>query len=74
MQENTKDDFSFNQFFSPLTTSKAIHFIVIIGFLVFGNMLFNSFVADDITLILTNPTIHSLSNFSTLFIPVKITL
>ncbi len=39
-----------------------IHIIVIVGFLVYFNMLFNGFVADDGTQILTNSTIHSISN------------
>ncbi|MEK7572127.1 MAG: tetratricopeptide repeat protein [Patescibacteria group bacterium] len=71
MQESTKKDFSFKSLFVPLTPVKVAHYLVIIGFLVFGNMLFNSFVADDITLILTNPTIHSLSNFSTLLFQIQ---
>jgi len=33
--------------FSPLTTVKAIHIIVIFGFIVFGNALFNNFVGAD---------------------------
>lgn len=66
-----EQEFSLKKLFVPLTTVKVIHYLIIIGFLVFGNMLFNGFVADDITLILTNPTIHSLSNFSTLLFQIQ---
>ncbi len=66
-----KPHFSFKSLFIPLTTLKAINWIIVIGLIVFANMLFNSFVADDITLILTNPTIHSLSNFSTLLFQIQ---
>ncbi len=69
--EMHEEDFSFKKYFISLTTFKAIHWIIIIGLIVFANMLFNSFVADDITLILTNPTIHSLSNFSTLLFQIQ---
>jgi len=50
--------FSLKGLFSPLTTFKAIHFIVIIGLIVFFNSLFNNFVWDDITYILQNPETH----------------
>lgn len=51
--------FSIKSFFVPFTTSKAIHFLVIIGFLVFGNMLFNDFVWDDLSYIIFNPDVHT---------------
>jgi hypothetical protein len=59
-------EFSLKSLFIPLTTVKAIHFYIIIGLVVYGNMLFNSFVADDITLIVQNQTIHSFSSLFTL--------
>ena len=49
---------SFKNFFIPLTTVKTIRIIFIVGFVVFSNMLFNGFVADDILYILNNPQIH----------------
>jgi protein O-mannosyl-transferase len=60
------EQFSFKIFFIPLTNTKAIVFIIIIGLVVFSNMLLNAFVADDITLILLNPTVQSLQNIPAL--------
>ena len=59
--------FSFKSLFVPLTTAKAISFIILIGIIVFGNMLFNNFVADDIT-ILSNPIIQSIGNLPILLL------
>lgn len=42
-----EDDFSFYDLFLPLTTKKVFFLIIIIGFIVFANMLFNAFVWDD---------------------------
>jgi len=54
-------EFSFKSLFVPLTTLKAIHFIVIVGIIVFFNMLFNGFVWDDKTYILNNEEVHSVN-------------
>jgi tetratricopeptide (TPR) repeat protein len=57
----TDDDFSFYDLFVPLTVKKAIYLIVILGFIVFSNMLFNKFVWDDRTFIQFNPEIQNLN-------------
>jgi len=50
-----EEGFYFKKLFAPLTTSKAIHWIVIIGIIVFFNSFFNGFVWDDKIYILNNP-------------------
>src|SRR5256885_15684936 len=54
--------FSFKNYFVPLTTAKAIHWIIIIGIIVFCNSLFNSFIFDDSAQILTNLGDHSVAS------------
>lgn len=54
--------FSLKSLFVPLTTLKAIHIIAIVGFLVFGNAIFNDFVGDDTPQIIDNIYVHSLRN------------
>ena len=61
-------DFSFKKFFVPLTTIKAIHIIIIVGIIVFCNMLFNGFVWDDKQYILQNQSLHAF-NFANLVGP-----
>ena len=56
-------DFSFKNLFSPLTNAKAITWIIIIGLVVYANMLFNGFVWDDRTFILMNPDVTHLDIF-----------
>jgi tetratricopeptide (TPR) repeat protein len=67
MQGLPGEDFSFKNPFLPFTSSKAIIALIIVGFIVFGNMLFNSFIYDDNGQIITNPLVHSLSNIHYFF-------
>jgi tetratricopeptide (TPR) repeat protein len=60
-------EFSLKNYFIPLTTIKAIHWIIITGLLVYFNSLFNGFVGDDNGQILTNPAVHSITNIPILF-------
>lgn len=66
MQEK-EHEFSFKSLFVPLTTLKTIHIIVIVGFIVFGNALFNGFVGDDKGQYVANTMTHSLSNIPFIF-------
>ncbi len=59
-----EEDYFFKRYFVPFTTKKAVVFIAIIGFLVFANMLINSFAWDDLSYILYNPEIHTLDILS----------
>ncbi len=63
-QENEVD---FKDLFVPFTTLKAIHWIVIIGIILFFNGLFNNFVADDPPEITQNPVIQSIQNLPQFF-------
>ncbi len=57
-------DFSFKNLFIPFTSLKAIHWIVVIGIIVYFNVLFNGFVLDDFTYMISNPAIHVFNIFS----------
>lgn len=61
-------EFSFKNLFVPLTTLKAIHWIIVIGFIVFGNTLFNEFVWDDLVLFYSVDTYRSISNIGYIFL------
>jgi hypothetical protein len=65
--EQQEKDYSFYDLFYPLTTGKAIIFIIIIGFIVFFNALFNGFVGDDYGQILSNSAILSVKNIPIFF-------
>src|SRR5476651_408889 len=62
-----EQEFSFKKYFVPFTTFKAIHFIIIIGLIVFSNALLNGFVADDLPQLVTNPKVQSISNIFSFF-------
>lgn len=59
-----EQEFSFKSIFVPLTTFKAIHWIVIIGIVFYFNSLFNGFVWDDVSYIIQNPQVHYFRIFS----------
>src|SRR5579872_2675138 len=66
-KETSQETFSFKNYFVPFTTTKAIHWILVIGLLVYSNSLFNGFVGDDLGQIIDNPTVHSIVNIFTFF-------
>ena len=59
-QPSSESDFSFISFFKTLTTSKVLHTIIILGLIVFANMLVNQFVWDDLTYVLPNASTYGL--------------
>lgn len=60
-REQIEQEFSVKHYFAPFTTSKAITWIVIIGFTVFANMLFNRFVWDDTVYIVNDIQVHHIN-------------
>ena len=62
-----QEDFSFKNYFVPLTTLKAIHFIILIGLIIYFNSLFNGFVGDDFGQLVDNPYVHTISNIPHFF-------
>lgn len=64
MASEEESQFNLKSLFVPFTTSKAIYLIIIIGILVFGNILFNGFIWEDTSLIIQNPAGHSFNIFS----------
>jgi hypothetical protein len=66
-QKEVEKEFSFKNYFVPLTTLKAIHFIILIGLIIFFLSLFNNFIGDDNTQIIDNSSITSLQNVPEFF-------
>lgn len=62
-----EDDFSFKKFFVPFTPFKAIHYIILIGIVIYANSLFNAFVWDDKIGLVENPIYQSLNNIPGFF-------
>jgi hypothetical protein len=62
MKDNVSDDDSFYRFFVPLSLRKIIIFILLIGIVVYFNMLFNNFAADDS--LLNDPLFRSFNIFT----------
>jgi hypothetical protein len=56
-------EFNLKKLFIPLTDKKAIWWIICIGFLVYANMLFNGFVWDDVSYLISNPDLHRFNLF-----------
>lgn len=54
--------YSFKNYFIPFTTVKAVHWIIIIGILVYFNSLLNGFLGDDWGQLVYNIPVHSISN------------
>ncbi|MGH7204441.1 MAG: hypothetical protein ACREHC_08415, partial [Candidatus Levyibacteriota bacterium] len=60
--KSQEEEFSLKNIFVPFTTIKAIHWIVIIGFIVYFNSLSNSFILDDSAQIVANLGVHSVAS------------
>ncbi|SRR6266568_3010557 len=67
-KKEVEEEFSFKEYFVPLTTAKAITWILIIGLIVYFNMLFNGFVWDDEAQITANYFVQSLTHIPQFFI------
>ena len=65
--QNDEQGFSFKSLFVPFTTFKAIQWIIVIGFVVYFNSLFNGFVSDDFSQIVNNSSVHSFLNIPQFF-------
>lgn len=63
-----EEDYFIKRFFMPFTTKKAIAWIIVIGIIVYANMLINGFAWDDVSYIVYNQEVHSL-NFLKVFQP-----
>lgn len=61
---NAGQEFSFRSLFVPLTSLKAIHWIAVIGFIVYFNAFFNGFVWDDNVYLIPYQTTHVFNIFS----------
>ena len=59
-EESEEQQLNVKSFFHPLTTFKVIHWLILLGIIVYANMLFNKFVWDDITYIWFNPDVHTI--------------
>ncbi len=69
-----EDNSSFlKKLFEPLTTSKAVTIIIVVGIIVYFNALFGQFVWDDDFLIVNNSLVHSLVGVWSYFTPAPYT-
>ena len=60
-KREVEEEFSFRKLFIPLTTLKAIHWIVLVGVMVYAIMLFNPAVWDDNEYLLNNSTLQTIN-------------
>lgn len=69
MQNNKEKSFFSNlkNFFTTLSTKRAVLILIIVGIILFFNGIFNGFLGDDTAQIIGNPVIHSIGNISTFF-------
>ena len=63
-----KDSFSIINFFENITTKQATWIIVILGFAVYFNSLFNGFIGDDYAQIVSNSIVHNIGNIGKFFL------
>lgn len=61
---NEEKELTFKSLFLPFTTKKAIIYIIVLGFVVYANMLVNGFVWDDLGYIIQNPLVHTINVLS----------
>jgi len=65
--EQKEEEFDIRKIFVPFTSTKAIHWIIVIGLIVYFNSFFNGFVGDDLGQIVNNTFIHSILNIPIFF-------
>jgi hypothetical protein len=58
-KKEVEEEFSFKNYFVPLTNAKALTWIIIIGFIVYANILFNGFVWDDGGQLINNAAVQN---------------
>src|SRR5258708_5740782 len=68
ISDKEKEAFSFKYYFVPLTTTKAISWICIIGVILYFNTFFNGFVWDDYPQLINDPLLHSWTNIVPIFV------
>src|SRR5271170_3028635 len=63
MQDFPEDNFSLKSYLVPLTTLKAVLWLICIGLIVYANTLINGFVWDDYVYYISNPAIYTFNIF-----------